>query len=166
MTGETVLYYHPDGGEKNSSLTRVLFRMKIRMRRVKPEESGQIIGVLAGLPGFREGNAGSDEAAPAADLPGGAVPEEMLIFSGLTDSRLTELLTQLRKAGVRSSLLKAVVTPTSCHWTLRQLYQELAGERAAFAAQAAQTAQGEQTVAQTAQAVDQGRDGRKERSRC
>lgn len=141
MTGETVLYYNPKRDEKNGSLTRVLFRMKIRMRRVEPEESEQFIGALAGLPGFRGGTECENSAEEHGDGASAvyqkeAVPEEMLIFSGLTDSRLSELLLQLRKAGIGSSVLKAVVTPTSCKWTLRQLYQELAGERAAFAAQA------------------------------
>lgn len=126
--GETILYYHPDEQSSLGKMAGVLFRMKVRIRRVRSEDFGETIGGLAGLKSFTP-----PEVEGRAELPEKAeISEEVMVLSGFSDSRLNELLAQLRKAGVPSVSLKAAVTATNRSWTFFQLYQELGRERAAY----------------------------------
>ena len=182
--GETVLYYNPDEAAKPTKLTGVLFRMKVRIRRVKPEEILESVGYLAGLKGFEQGGGASGTTAPepgaaestsgaAAGVPGSTanaadancsageanmpdegsasdgnetsdgenapratalprIDEEMLVMSNFSNSRLNELLAQMRKAGAPRIALKAMVTPTNCRWSFYDLYKEIREEHEAL----------------------------------
>ena len=148
--GETVLYYNPDGTAKPAKLTGVLFRMKVRIRRVKPEEILETVGYLAGIKGFesREGADGAgascggsetldrDAASDGEKAPEKiALPfidEEMMVMSNFSNSRLNELLAQMRKAGAPRIALKAMVTPTNCRWSFYDLYREIRQEHEAL----------------------------------
>lgn len=117
--GETVLYYNPDPDASTGKMTGVFFRMKMRIRRVSEQEIGEQVGYLAGLPGFEAGG---------ADTGGGVISEEMMVLSGLSDSRLNELLSGLRKAGAPRIDLKAMITPANRGWSFYQLYEEIKKE--------------------------------------
>lgn len=119
--GETVLYYHPDEEYKPPKLAGVLFRMKIRIRRVQPNEIGETIGYLAGLKGFEKREITDESSLQKVD-------DEVLVLSNLSNSRLNELLAQMRKAGIPKIALKAMVTPTNCNWPFCELYKEIKEE--------------------------------------
>ncbi|WP_367566364.1 DUF3783 domain-containing protein [Lacrimispora sp.] len=121
---EMVLYYQPESdrqkgnGTKAAKLKSVLVRMGVRIKNISQEQMGQTVGFLAGLEGFEEKEA---EACPP-------VEEELLVMRNFSNSRLDELLMNLRRAGVEKIALKAVLTDTNCKWKLYDLYQELVKE--------------------------------------
>ena len=52
---EMVLYYNPDQSPYASKLKGVLVRMGIRIKNIAPEQTGELVGTLAGMPGYAEG---------------------------------------------------------------------------------------------------------------
>jgi hypothetical protein len=54
-----------------------------------------------------------------------------IIMAGITENELHQLIASYRDAGLPSPLW-ATLTPTSEHWTLRQLLKELSAEREAL----------------------------------
>lgn len=144
--GETVLYYHPEGKPPSSRMTGVLFRMKIRIRKVGLEEIRETVGFLAGMKGFEkrdatafsEQDAATPEPDERGDGPAGAplaIEDEMLVLSNISSSRLNELLAQFKRAGVPRINLKAMVTPTNCKWSFYELYREIKEEHEALSRQ-------------------------------
>jgi hypothetical protein len=120
---ETVLYYAPEDKAYASVMRGVLAQMGIRVKNLTPERCVQRIGFLAGMEGCekREVAAGYEKYAPV-------MGQELLIFCGLTEERLDEVLESLKNAGVPKIDLKAVVTPTNAEWTVYQLYEQLLSE--------------------------------------
>ena len=51
---EMVLYYTPEKTSDDQKRKGVLVRLGIRIRNIAPEQAGQQVGYLAGLPGFAE----------------------------------------------------------------------------------------------------------------
>ena len=90
-------------------------------RMVEPAQEGHTLAALCGL----------EPMKPAAtDAQAG---EEMLVFAFLEDQQLERLLPALR-SGMPPVRLKAVLTMDNRGWNCAQLYRELSGEAAAFAA--------------------------------
>ena len=128
---EMVLYYTPENTPNVAKLKSVLVRMGVRIRNVLPEQAGQTIGFLVGLPGFEENVPGTEESLASA-CPGDKIPAEVLVMYQFSSRRIDELLLNLRRAGVPRIALKAVVTEYNSHWTFRQLYEELKKEHEAM----------------------------------
>jgi len=57
-----------------------------------------------------------------------------VIMAGITEKELHQLIARYRQTGLPDPLW-ATLTPTSEHWTLRQLLKELSAERAALSKQ-------------------------------
>ena len=68
------------------------------------------------------------------------LPEAMLVFCGLGQALLNQVLEVIRVANLPPIPLKAVLTETNRSWDTRQLYEELLKEREAIAAQKAEKA--------------------------
>lgn len=147
---EMVLYYNPNQSPYAAKLKGVLVRMGIRIKNITPEQTGELVGTLAGMPGFAEGeelwkqaiaqkeskelaeNEGDQNTADQSSIP--QIPEEILVMKNFTGRRIDELLLNLRKAGVPKIALKAVVTEQNSHWTFYQLYEEIKKEHLAMTA--------------------------------
>lgn len=134
---ELVLYYGTEdpGMKKHEMMMKsVLVRMGVKIRNVRPDQVGETIGYLAGMPGFEEQEKG-EEALPV-------ISEQMLVMKDFTGSRIDTLLYQLRRAGVPKIALKAIVTEHNCGWSFYKLYEELKEEHRMMTeqAQAAKTA--------------------------
>lgn len=121
---EMVLYYQPEkdrqsgNDTKAAKLKAVLVRMGIRIKNISPDQTGQTVGYLAGFDGFEEME---QEECPY-------VEEEILVMKNFSNSRIDELLLNLRRAGVPKIGLKAVITDTNCKWKFYDLYLELKKE--------------------------------------
>ncbi|MFR5601090.1 MAG: DUF3783 domain-containing protein [Lachnospiraceae bacterium] len=124
MAKETVLYYHPGKAPHIGKLKGVLVQMGVRIKNITPEQTGELVGYLAGIPGFEP----QAEGTPAGDM----IPEEMLVMKNFSSGRMDQLLMGLRKAGVPKINLKAVITEQNSKWTFYQLYQELKEEHESF----------------------------------
>lgn len=126
---ETVLYYAPEKSAEDQKLKGVLVRLGVRIRNIHPEQAGQQVGYLAGLPDFEQTEPKEKE------LP--VIPEKMLVFCGFGQRRLSEMLLQFRRAKIPPVPIKAVLTEQNSSWTLYRLYQELRLEHEAMSAKAA-----------------------------
>lgn len=116
----TVLMYNCS--EEFSRLKQIFAMLRLRMRVVEPDRYHVSLEELAqgkGEPG--------DKAQPLA--------EPMLVFCGLPQALLNQVLEVIRVANLPPIPLKAILTETNRTWDTRQLYAELLKEREAIAAQ-------------------------------
>lgn len=121
---EKLLYYAAQNVEKAKLTGRLAKVLGMEFVEILPIQSGQRLGYLAGVDGFFE------ERLNLLALPP-RIPEEMLVFCGISGERLDSVLDMLRGSGLSVSL-KAVLTPHNVNWTLAALYQELCAEREQF----------------------------------
>lgn len=119
---EQLLCYFPDPAYPMlSAVRRAALPLKLRLRVIGPEQTGQTLGFLLGRKGYVE---------QPGEAPG--LSEPILILDSFTGPRMDALLRALAKAKVPRSVFKAVVTATNVDWTLSALWQELQKERAAL----------------------------------
>ena len=117
----TVLMYNCSGPEV-SKRRQIFAMLKLRMRPVEPDRYHLTLAELA---------EGKGEAGEAQE----PVQESMLVFCGLGDAFLHQVLEVIRLAKLPPIPLKAVLTETNRGWTTAQLREELNREREAIAAQ-------------------------------
>lgn len=122
MKAGTILMYNCSGPEF-SKLRQIFAMLRLRMRPVGPDRYHLPLEELA------EGK--GDPAAEAGE----ALPETMLVFCGLSQALLNQVLEVIRLAKLPPIPLKAVLTDTNRTWNTHQLYEELLKEREAIAAQ-------------------------------
>ena len=82
---------------------------------------------------------GKLSASPVSAAP--AFTDPMIIFAGLSNQEVSDLIDRMNQAGVRIPL-KAVLTPTSKDWTPVYLHEHLKEEHAAYEAWRKQKAKG------------------------
>ncbi|MCI9352640.1 MAG: DUF3783 domain-containing protein [Lawsonibacter sp.] len=116
----TVLMYNCSG-EEFSKLKQIFAMLRLRMRPVEPERYHVPLGDLA---------VGRGEPGPAAE----PISEAMLVFCGMGQALLNQVLEVIRVAKLPPIPLKAVLTDSNQNWDTRQLYAELLKEREAIAA--------------------------------
>lgn len=116
----TVLMYNCT--EEFSKLKQIFAMLRLRMRVVGPDRYHVPLEELA------QGKGESGEAASP-------LPEPMLVFCGLSQALLNQVLEVIRVAKLPPIPLKAVLTETNCTWNTLQLHEELLKEREAIAAQ-------------------------------
>ena len=118
----TVLLYNCSGPEF-SKLRQIFAMLRLRMRPVAPEQYHIALEQLARGEG-EPGQAGEE-----------AIPEAMLVFCGLNQALLHQVLEVIRVAKLPPIPLKAVLTQSNQSWDSLQLHQELLKEREAIAQQ-------------------------------
>ena len=145
----TILMYNCSGPEF-SRLRQIFAMLRLRMRPVGPERYHLTLRELAN---------GEGEASEQAEEP---IPEAMLVFCGLGDALLHQVLEVIRLAKLPPIPLKAVLTASNQEWTTRQLWEELLKEREAIAAKLQEQKQAQQEeAADKAEAAEA--DGEKSR---
>ena len=117
----TILMYNCSGPEF-SKLRQIFAMLRLRMRPVEPERYHIPLEELA---------AGKGEPGEPAQPVG----ESMLVFCGMGQALLNQVLAVIRAAQLPPIPLKAVLTPDNRQWTTLQLYEELLREREAIAAE-------------------------------
>ena len=90
------------------------FSGTLKLRPVFPYEYAQSLGTLCGISGFPKKN-----RKPSAAC-------------GFDSQELDTFLAELKKGGLFTAALKAIVTPHNIFWDSQMLYQELASERASL----------------------------------
>lgn len=133
---EIILLYRFRDTGIGRQLYGVAARMGIMCKVVEENQTEETLGSLLKLPGFEPagcmGDAAEKEPAPESEQPGPEDNQELqrqvMIMHGFTNRRLEELLQNMRRAGMPSIPLKAIVTPQNVNWTFRALYRELERE--------------------------------------
>ena len=137
-------------GPEFSRLRQIFAMLRLRMRPVGPERYHLTLRELAN---------GEGEASEQAEEP---IPEAMLVFCGLGDALLHQVLEVIRLAKLPPIPLKAVLTASNQEWTTRQLREELLKERETIAAKHQEQKQAQQEeAADKAEAAEA--DGEKSR---
>ena len=120
---ETILLFNPPEKDRLLKLEMALFPLRVRLKKVAPSEYNQPLGVLAGI----------KEMTPAeGTYDGPELPDTMLVFCFLDDSRLNQALAALRKSGAGSFHYKAILTPTNSEWTAPDCFAEIKREHEAM----------------------------------
>ena len=117
----TILMYNCSGPEF-SKLRQIFAMLRLRMRPVEPERYHIPLEELA---------AGKGEPGEAAQ----PLEEAMLVFCGMGQALLNQVLEVIRVAQLPPIPLKAVLTQHNRQWNTLQLHEELLREREAIAAQ-------------------------------
>ena len=120
----TVLMYNCSG-EEFSKLKQIFAMLRLRMRPVEPERYHVPLGDLA---------VGRGEPGPAAE----PISEAMLVFCGMGQALLNQVLEVIRVAKLPPIPLRAVLTESNLNWDTRQLHEELLKEREAISVQKAE----------------------------
>ena len=122
----TILMYECSGPEY-SKLRQIFAMLRLRMRPVTPDKYHLTLAELADGKG--------EPLKDASDVK--PVPERMLVFCGLNQVLLAQVLEVIRLAKLPPIPMKAVLTMNNLQWNTMQLYEELCREREAVQAQQA-----------------------------
>ena len=141
----TVLLYNCSGPEF-SKLRQIFAMLRLRMRLVEPERYHVPLAQLA-----------DGQGEPAAEVPE-AIPEAMLVFCGLHQALLHQVLEVIRLAQLPPIPLKAVLTGANREWDSLQLREELLKEREAIAQQQKQQNGEDSQPQEQAQEPEQAQD--------
>lgn len=141
----TVLLYNCSGPEF-SKLRQIFAMLRLRMRSVEPERYHVPLAQLA-----------DGQGEPAAEVPE-AIPEAMLVFCGLHQALLHQVLEVIRLAQLPPIPLKAVLTGANREWDSLQLREELLKEREAIAQQQKQQNGEDSQPQEQAQEPEQAQD--------
>ena len=115
----TVLMYQCSAPEF-SKLKQIFAMLRLRMRVVEPDRYHVPLNELA---------QGKGEPGEAAE----PLSEPMLVFCGLGEALLNQVLEVIRLSKLPPIPLKAVMTETNRSWNTLQLHEELLKEREAMA---------------------------------
>ena len=132
----TVLLYNCSAPEF-SKLKQIFAMLRLRMRVVEPDRYHVPLEELA----VQVGGGSPAPEVPVDPKPAEtaeALPEPMLVFCGLGQALLNQVLEVIRLAKLPPIPLKAVLTDTNQAWNTVQLHEELLREREAIAAQKAE----------------------------
>lgn len=116
---ETVLLINFQDEKQLRDLKMILFTLKIRMKKVEKKSYLQQIGCLVGLKDM-------EEAAECYE--GEELQKEMMVFAGIPNQKLDQILSMMRKNGVKRVDYKAILTETNKTWTVLKLYEEISKE--------------------------------------
>ena len=120
----TILMYECSGPEY-SKLRQIFAMLRLRMRPVTLDKYHLTLAELADGKG--------EPLEDASDVK--PVPERMLVFCGLNQVLLAQVLEVIRLAKLPPIPMKAVLTMNNLQWNTMQLYEELCREREAMEAQ-------------------------------
>jgi hypothetical protein len=146
LSNEVVLLYNFDP-EKLNKIKFVLIRMGVKIKIVSSDMYQQPIGYLVGIKGIKKAEEHNEENIEESILEHKEentvedkeeikeqnkeenkeinFSDEMLVMKGFVNSRIDELLKQLKKNGIERIHLKAVVTEYNQNWNSIELYKEL-----------------------------------------
>ena len=127
-TGEAVLMYGFNDPQRMREISYIMMQMGIRIKVIKEEQLGQTVGYLAGVKGMEE------NAEPKLYEPLG---EEVLVMCNfLSDKRIDQMLSNIKKRGLAWIPLKCILTRSNAAWTFHDLAKELEREHAVLTGKA------------------------------
>ncbi|BFK19227.1 hypothetical protein F230042K4_05180 [Mediterraneibacter glycyrrhizinilyticus] len=124
---ETILLFNLTNKQTRRKVELALFPLKLRLRYIPKDQYSQPLGALAGL---------GDVPPCEARYEGEELPDTMLVFAGLSDARLNQVLSALRRSKAGIFPYKAILTPTNQFWTAPECFAEISKEHELMHAQA------------------------------
>lgn len=118
----TILFYNLNNS-KGKQIKLLCMRLKIRIKPVDPADYTLPVGKLLGFDDITLTEAGTSETD---------FHDEMLVFSGFTNSMLDHFLSEYRKMRIPKTNLKAVITEHNISWSSIALHDELQREHEAM----------------------------------
>lgn len=138
MTHEQVLIVNlPPQEPRGIALRQTLNRLGIEWIDAGDSDVGRTLASLFGDVSATECHDSIPQSAASSETAGSVVPSgpaetaalgTLIVFNGLGDERLQEVLSVLRRPDVGPFPLKAVLTDQNRRWTLAELRNELAVE--------------------------------------
>lgn len=125
MMKETIMIFNFQDTQLLSKLKRTLLPLHVYFKQIQKHEYMQPLGYLAGI---------KDIQSVPDIYEGDELEDKMLIFAGISDSKLDKIIVSLRKNGLMIPY-KAVLTPTNQHWTAIECFAEIRKEHKAIEAQ-------------------------------
>ena len=122
MKNAGIVLMYNCGGPEYAKLRQIFAMLRLRMRPVEPNRYH--------IP-LEELQRGEGEPVETDEAP---IPERMLVFCGLGDKLLQQVLQVIRFAQLPPIPLKAVLTDVNREWDSRKLREELLKEREAIVA--------------------------------
>ena len=120
---ESILLINFQDKKKLREIQMMAMAVKLRMKLVDKSDYLQPVGYLAG----------NKEIPPVdARYEGEELEQEMMVFAGLTEDHLNQMLFLMRKSGIAPVNYKAILTDTNKNWTVQELYEELQREHEAM----------------------------------
>ncbi len=116
---ETVLLINFQDEKQLRDLKMILFTLKIRMKLVEKKDYLQQLGYLAGI---------KEMEAVETIYKGEDLEKEMMVFAGIPNQKLDQILFMMRKNGMKRVDYKAILTETNKSWTVPMLYEEISKE--------------------------------------
>lgn len=120
---ETVLLFNAPDKDTLLKIEMALFPLRLRLKKIKPEDYNQSLGFLAGI---------KDAAFAEGRYDGEELPGTLFVFCFFSDSRLEQALAALRKCGAGPFPYKAILTPTNSSWTAPECFAEIRREHEAM----------------------------------
>ena len=105
---ETVLLYYPKKPKYLPKIKSIFVQLGIQFRILDAASTAQKIGYLTGRTGFEKST---------SDVPFSKIPQSVLVMDHFSGVRMDVLFSYLKKAGIPSIDLKAIVTDTNADWT-------------------------------------------------
>ena len=111
---------------KSLAVVKLCRRLNINFKRIEQQDVNKSVASIINLK-----NKVFSEVLPQNDIkaPIFYVLPEIMIFSGLSDNELDEVLKEYKKDEIDPISLKAVVTPYNMYWSLYTLVEELKREK-------------------------------------
>ena len=105
--------------DKGEQIRRICAPLHISCQDVEPSEYMELIGALAGMPGFPRR---PQTASPFT------FDDEMMIFCGFSNDDIYHFLAKYKAAGIAPVWLKASLTPNNMQWNSIEIHKELGEE--------------------------------------
>lgn len=118
---ETVLLYYPKKPKYLPKIKSIFVQLDIKFRILDASCASQKIGYLTGRAGFEKNSSG---------IPFTKISQPVMVMDHFSGVRMDVLFSYLKRAGIPSIDLKAIMTDTNADWTFFELYQEIAKEHA------------------------------------
>ncbi len=116
---ETILLFNLPDKNTRRKLELALFPLKMRIRCIPKEQYCQPLGALAGI---------TEVPSVESVYTGDELDDTMLVFAGLSDARLNQVLLAIRRSQSGPFPYKAILTPTNQFWTAPECFAEISKE--------------------------------------
>ena len=118
---ERVYFYTPKA-ETREKVQALCGKLGMEFRELVPADLNRYVGEIVGSETSIKRPVRPDKAPIFFQMP------EIMLFYGISDSRLDDFLEAYPKAGIDRISYKAVITPFNISWTLYELALELKRE--------------------------------------